>query len=366
MTHAYPADIRPLTGLRFIAAFWLLLYFFWERLGVPREAAPGFIIKGHLGVDLFFVLSGFVLAHVYGPQIAAGRFSYGGFVWARLARVYPLHLACLLATIVLWSAGRAMGVDFPAGAFELAHLPAHLTLTHAWGILKSDGWNFPSWSISAEWFAYLTFPVAFAVAAWFRKVPWAGVLAAGALFGVLFTLVAQVGMTLTNMTWQGGALRIVPSFLVGIALWRLGDAHVSVRGPWAIAGVAGSAFWIVVAAQAGLSDAIIWPALAALVFFTAETAKSTKTAMFATPAWVYLGEVSFALYMVHLPVDIAFYQIVERVLPGAQGGMLVVLMIAAIGASLAAAMIAHAFVEKPAREWMRAHPPGLARGAPAK
>ncbi len=101
----YPADIRPLTGLRFVAAFWLLIYFFWERFDLGPRDSIGIVQAGNYGVDLFFILSGFVLAHVYGPQVEAKAFSWRSFVWARLARIYPLHLICLVAMVAIWAAG---------------------------------------------------------------------------------------------------------------------------------------------------------------------------------------------------------------------------------------------------------------------
>lgn len=353
----YPTDIKSLTGLRFVAAFWLLLYFFWGRLGIPPEATPGVIAMGYLGVDLFFILSGFVLAHVYGPQVEARQFHYGSFVWARLARVYPLHLACLLAMVALWAVGLKMGATFPDGAFEVAHIPAHLGLVHAWGILGSDGWNFPSWSISAEWFAYLLFPVLFGAAAVFRASPWAGVGAGVALFMGLFAVMARFDIELTDMTWQGGILRIVPSFICGVALWFLGR-RITAGPKTALVGLVTSVMWLVVTSELKLSPAAVWPALAALVFFTAETAKHAPVPVFGSRSWVYLGEISFAVYIIHLPVDIALYQVVERVLGKPEGVLAIGIGALAVLATIGAAAVAHALIEKPARDWMRAHPPG--------
>src|SRR5471032_1559875 len=87
-------DLRPLTALRFFAAMWVVLYHYWPNLN--GEHMPALVAHGYLGVELFFVLSGFILCHVYLDQFASGRFRYGGFLWARLARVYPLHIAALV------------------------------------------------------------------------------------------------------------------------------------------------------------------------------------------------------------------------------------------------------------------------------
>ena len=54
----YPNDIRPLTSLRIVAALWVLAYHFRDHLGLDADRL-GLVAKGHLGVDLFFVLSGY-------------------------------------------------------------------------------------------------------------------------------------------------------------------------------------------------------------------------------------------------------------------------------------------------------------------
>jgi peptidoglycan/LPS O-acetylase OafA/YrhL len=359
--NTYPSDIKSLTGLRFIAAFWLLLYFFWDRLGVGPREQFGLIEKGGMGVDLFFILSGFILAHVYGPQVEAKTFHLRSFIWARLARVYPLHLACLLAMILLWFGANLMGAELEANAFVVSQIPAHIALVQAWGTVASDGWNFPSWSISAEWFAYLTFPVTFAVAAFFRKSPLAGIAAASALFAALVAFAHSLGMVLVDMTWQGGALRIIPSFLMGIACWMLGRTIV-MPALQAQIGVGISVAWILAAASLRFPTELLWPGLAGLVFFLAETSKHENHALCATKTWVYLGEISFAAYMVHLPVDIVYYQVVERVFGQVQGGLAIGLGAGSIVLTLIAAAAAHALIENPARNLMRKHVPAFIRG----
>jgi hypothetical protein len=82
----YPSDIRPLTSLRICAALWVLVYHFRNHLDLGLERF-GLAAKGYLGVDLFFILSGFILSHVYTRAWAERRFNYGSFLWARLARL---------------------------------------------------------------------------------------------------------------------------------------------------------------------------------------------------------------------------------------------------------------------------------------
>jgi peptidoglycan/LPS O-acetylase OafA/YrhL len=362
--NTYPTDIKPLTGLRFIAAFWLLLYFFWERLGLGTREHFALIEKGGMGVDLFFILSGFILAHVYGPQIEKKTFHWRSFLWARLARVYPLHIACFLMMVGLWLVALKIGAPIDAHAFDVTQIPAHLALVQAWGTVGSDGWNFPSWSISAEWFAYLTFPISFGVTAVFRKSPFAGLALAVGLFWILVALAHQMGFVLVDMTWQGGVLRIIPSFLMGVALWMAGRQFVlsqrlSMIGVWT------SVLWIFVSSGVGFPAELIWPGLAGLVFFLAETSKHENHAYCSTKTWVYLGEISFAAYMVHLPVDIVFYKIIDRVMGEPTGLMAIAIGFVAIVLTWIAAAIAHALIENPARNFMRTHTPTFMRAPEA-
>ena len=350
----YPTDIRPLTGLRFIAAFWLLLYFFWPRLGLGER--PNLIASGNYGVDLFFILSGFVLAHVYGPQVVDKKYSHGAFIWARLARVYPLHLVTFFAMVFIWLAGKFIGAEFEASAFNIAHIPFHLTMTQAWGFTNSESWNFPSWSISAEWFAYLTFPISFWLISRFKSAPFAGVLAIFAGFYTLFALYAANNLSLNHLTWQGAEARILIAFMGGAMLWQLGQS-INLSAKIAIAGVALSAGWILVMSIFTASGAIIWPALMGLVFFLAETSKHPNQTLIGGKTWVYLGEISFAMYMVHLPIDIVFFQIVEKLIGKPTGTLAIVMVgISIILVTIGAAII-HQFFEKPVRDFMRNNTP---------
>ncbi len=223
----YPQNLNPLTSLRFLAAFWVLLYHFKDHLGLDLGRI-GLIADGYLGVDLFFTLSGFILAHVYLAEVEGGRFGYGGFLKNRIARVYPMHLH---------GAGRddrsvrrrdrhGRGRLGSPDAFKLTDLPAHLLMLHAWGTTEAVGWNFPSWSISAEWGAYLLFPLIAGLVLKARNAAW---MLGGALALCVVSFVTldnlhllpgyeHVGQNFSQMTAQIGALRILPSFVLGVAL----------------------------------------------------------------------------------------------------------------------------------------------------
>jgi len=352
---AYPSDLKALTSLRFVAAFWLLLYHFRDHLGFGLDEASGFIAMGKLGVDLFFVLSGFILAHVYLPEVERGSYHHGRFLWLRLARVYPLHLITLLGMVVIWGGATLAGVSFGAEGFKLADLPAHLLLLQAWGTVGNVGWNFPSWSVSAEWFAYLCFPLFAWVAVKLRNRPWV-MLSLAALLLIAFDrmTLGLATSSITERTSNFGILRIIPSFGMGVALYLLGTARpLATTFAWPL--VIGSLGWIVIASELRVDPLLVFPGLLGLVFGLAEVSRRGLDGAFGGRAMVYLGEVSYAVYMVHLLVDIVWYHGLERFGISAASPDLIkgIALVGAILASIAAAIIAHHAVEKPARVIMR-------------
>jgi len=350
----YPNDIRPLTSLRIVAAIWVLAYHFRDHLGRDIDRL-GVVAKGYLGVDLFFILSGFILSHVYLSRWETRTFNYGSFLWARLSRIYPVHLVTLAATIGIWLVGKTMGASFDPVAFDPAVLPQHLLLIHAWGTTPSVQWNFPSWSISAEWFAYLGFPVAAVFVLAFRRMAWAAVLGALAVFALMFWAVESHGLPLSEVT-RLGFIRIIPAFLLGASLHLLGRT-VSLPRSFALGGAAAAVGWIVVAATLGSSDALIWPAFGLLIFSLAEASKTNAHGIMGAAWLVYLGEVSYSVYMTHLPVDIAYFHALDRIAPGIGGAAAWFAWIGVFAATLIVSMATYHLVERPARSWMRAHDP---------
>jgi peptidoglycan/LPS O-acetylase OafA/YrhL len=299
------AHIRPLTSLRFFAALWVVLYHYWPNLA-GAGAATGLVAKGYLGVELFFTLSGFILCHVYLSAVEDGRFRYGAFLWNRLARVYPLHLATLLGVMALGVAATLAGLHIDPNILDWASLPANLTLTQAWGLAPQAAFNHPSWSISAEWFAYLSFP-AFAWAALkLKDRPWLGAGLALAFIAVLYPLFERLaGFSLTEATIRWGALRIVPCFALGCAmhgLWRSGalmNRTVTLLG----AAISGAA--IAATAVFGAPDGLAVAGFGGLILSLASLA-STGSSFGTQGIFVYLGEISYSVYMICVPWKILF------------------------------------------------------------
>ena len=363
-----PANLKPLTSLRYWAAMWVVVYHYWPSLTLA--ARPALVAKGYLGVELFFVLSGFILCHVYLKSFGEQRFRFGSFLWARLSRIYPLHLATLAGVGLLAAAGGLFGVTSGGQVLVWSSLPAQLSMTQAWGLALHGGWNHPSWSISAEWFAYLTFP-AFAWAAWaLRARPRLAVAAALALMAILnLGFERLAGLPLTSATIAWGALRIAPCFAYGCSIYLLWQAARPAGATFAVARTATLLAGVVLAVAEGAPDVLTIALFGGLIFALGALPRSGSR-LLSSKLEVYLGEVSFAVYMVCIPWQLVVAKLAQKALHLPDGPLpwpLWALMLAGV---VPIAMLAHHLVERPARTAMRAFEasgfrvgvPTLARG----
>jgi peptidoglycan/LPS O-acetylase OafA/YrhL len=293
-------ELRPLTGIRGFAAVLVMLfhfYGFWVLLLPSISVASRAINRGGLGVDLFFILSGFILSYVY--NAGSRRLTlpdYGKFLWFRIARVYPNHLATLLFLVFLVMLAPILRVAL-IGSYPIDDLPYQLTLTHTWPFAPVSAvsvWNFPAWSISAEWFAYLAvFPVvafllprignaAMALALGFGAlVAWCFIGTKGHLVGspliqVSFEFFAG-GMFFRVFTFESGVVRFSQRCLSGLFVILL----VLLCCPPTLGVYIGT-----------LS---VFPLL--LLGLTSEV--SLVARLFSTGPALWLGRASYSLYMSH-------------------------------------------------------------------
>ena len=342
---AYPSEMDALKPLRFLALAWVIINQFENRLGLNIGQSIGVVGKGYLGSDLFFVVSGFWLAHLVSTRVEGGQISYASVVWRRMSRLYPLHLATIALMFGLMLACQHLGETPHTDVFDPVGLLGNILLVHAWGALPTVSWNFPSWMVSAEWFALLIFPalLTLALKGWSRT--WIAVAAPVVLMAAMFESAHARGVLFTDMTAQVGILRTLPDFLLGAGLYRLGLQR-ALGAKTGAAMMLASLAWIVFAAQLRLSDPWIWPAFAPLVLGAAETARGRRSWLAARPLG-FLGEISYAAYLLYLPVDIVYYHLLHRLGPtpvGAQAWLEWAGVFPAIGV---AALLACYGVERP-------------------
>jgi peptidoglycan/LPS O-acetylase OafA/YrhL len=339
---------RHLDGLRIIAAGAVVVLHYSDYF---KDQAVGRFMVDHtrhfgLFVDLFFVVSGFVIARQYFGQVGAAA-SIGRFIWRRLARIYPLHLATL-AFYVIIALALHFGVarsDNPA-RYPFSDLPAQLLLLHAF-----DGerltFNFPSWSLSAEMFCYVLFPAVAMIAARRKAL----IIALVALPALANSLWAEAAGTTPWAEWlnQGGAFRSLPGFNLGIACYLFRDQI---------------ARWPVIPGMLATSLAAyillgwLLPPLAALVAVYAIamlaiqpdcTGRSTMFSKLRLDRW---SSLTYSCYMLHIPVATVVITFGSHLLTFAlPGGKVILAPLAVVVLGLASVVSLHRF-ETPLRRYL--------------
>lgn len=153
--------IDALTGVRGIAALWVVVHHGREKLYAMLPGVELFepiIQYGYMAVDMFFILSGFVISLVYLKVDEWSGKDMKSYVIKRFARIYPVHLFTLLLLVVMVLGGNLVGMKV-GGSYDWHELVYAICIVHAFPFSDPD-WNYPSWSISAEFFAYLlVFPI---------------------------------------------------------------------------------------------------------------------------------------------------------------------------------------------------------------
>ena len=161
-----PAFITSLHGLRGVLSVGVVLVHLAPLASalVPWTA-PGWnwwVREGYVMLDMFFILSGFVITSGYVRKFAVGvrPDSYGRFLWSRLARFYPTYFSVLALLVAAIGAASLSGIHLGQTGSIGTDLAKNVVLIQGWGFSDHLSWNGPAWSVSAEWFCYLLFPFA--------------------------------------------------------------------------------------------------------------------------------------------------------------------------------------------------------------
>lgn len=292
-------------ALRGVAAFLVVAYHLqfadFHRLAIETETP--FFARCYLLVDLFFILSGFIISYTRetgSMRVMKGREVYDFYV-ARIARVYPLHLFCLFISVVLTLLFGLVHGARHAGKLNLAidsagewSFVAELFLVQSW-IPGTPRWNIPSWSISAEMFSYLLFPlVLFARHHLPRPMSWLMLALPIGFYG------AVLGGTESLDIIAGLApLRCLSGFFLGMILcehrhWtaRWSDSVIALSQG---AGLAGS----ITVLATRCPDPLIIPFFTLIVFSTWQDRGPLHWLLVRRPL-LRSGELSYSVYLTHV------------------------------------------------------------------
>ena len=301
-------ELPSLTPLRGLAAIWVICFHYGVvYFAFQLEQFSRFFNRGYLAVDMFFMLSGFVLSHVYWKTFASDESlqakDYWNFISARIARLYPLHLFNLsqfLIAALAFSlygyivAGKLEGIPLH-GPRSLTALVANVVMLQ--GLDAGDlAWNYPSWSISIEFLAYFLFPLVLpliAVAGKPRRLLFAGMALS------CLCLFAYLGHGDFNQ-WNGPItlLRCLPEFIMGALLYA-GFRETFwpdwLRRDGALAAILCG---ILLLLQFRTPDLIVVIAFPAVILAAVMNDGRAAPILNCAPL-VWLGNISYSLYLTH-------------------------------------------------------------------
>jgi peptidoglycan/LPS O-acetylase OafA/YrhL len=326
----------------------------------PLTHVQPLLDAGFMGVEVFFVLSGFIIAYNYAERFTGNpRISYWRYLYMRLARLYPVHLAMIVVYLVAFATASRVNVQMGAVNKGVEGIGANLVMLHGLPLGADEfSWNGASWTITYEWFAYMAFPILVFLLVRLRT-RWQ--LIGMATVGVLVTLAGLA--VLGNLGYDvskdhiSGVVRIAGEFTAGVAVYGLYRLSGRKRASWD---------WLVVSAVAGAVVVIVLlhgrfedsaflalPFIPVAIFGIAKSSGWVSSLLSSRP-FIYAGVTSYSLYMTHPIVWIAM----RRLLPAAQySGDPVLLRIgialAYFIAALCAAVAMYHIVESPARHLMR-------------
>lgn len=304
--------ILPLTSARFFAAIYVVLYHTLEYSGIKRPLYVDRALSlGETSVSFFFVLSGYILASVY---LAKGKtVDKRRFWWARFARIYPIYMLMLLL-----DAPHLLRIRTATYGLHEALWKTGLTLTG--NIFLLQGWfrqlagiNNPSWSISAESFFYLLFPFVGAYIWRLRRRSAVYVAALIYLFSVLLILLLEQSHLSKNW-WYYFPLARTGEFLVGITVAKVHLGLIASNGNTkflrrilSFSLFAASICFVGVlvshlSLMTALPQTVLFVPLHAVIIAALASDPPVIRTVASQPLLVLLGEASYGLYIIHIPL----------------------------------------------------------------
>jgi peptidoglycan/LPS O-acetylase OafA/YrhL len=333
---ASKVKFSPLTGIRFFLALWVIFFHQTAPNGYLGSSIPHLptallylFRSGFLAVGFFFVLSGFVLSCNYSLERPWNAAELSRFAFARFARIYPAY--CIGLILVAPFVAKATVINFTATGLGKESVVALLnwTLLQSWFPQTALSWNPPGWSLSNEAFFYCCFPF-LGVAIWKISRVRSLLIAASIIWlaALLGPVLAEMHTPVTlsqaqsysrspavNTFWTlflfYNPLFRLPEFCLGIVCGRVydklrvADSYMSGRGHWLyVPGMLVELFII------GCSDSLpspliqnaLLPPIHSLVILGLALAGGALARLLSAQPAVFLGNASYSMYILHLPV----------------------------------------------------------------
>lgn len=327
-------------GLRGIAALWVVLFHASEGGHVPHllSALPPWMVTivfewGHLGVAVFFVLSGYVMSRSVAGLDTTHRFA-GRFFLRRLLRLSPPYYASI-GFVILYGAAKGVALGTPADSPGVPNVAAHLVYLQ--DILAAPAISVVYWTLCIEIQFYLGFVALLVVRRWLQRrgvrsaddLPWLG--------AVLLAFPWMAGWVETPV-FRGSFLPFWSAFVLGLLVGRAQSTRSSTQAA-AFAG-------LMMAAWASTGSGFLGAALGGAALLVLGTLVPWIAAALGSAPLQFLGTVSYSLYLTHNQLSGGAAFALRRIAsPSVAGDLL--LLVGMLVASLLFAWVCWAVVERP-------------------
>lgn len=310
-SHAFFSALESMRGIAALGV--VLFHIAWT---FPLHNI-GLIRNGYLMVDLFFVLSGFVISHSYGKRIETAR-DVVKFIWIRLGRLYPLHFILLFVflgiEIAKYIAEHKYGLVANKTAFtsnNIFSFMSNLLLVQALGFHDKATYNLPAWSISTEFYTYIIFAIILVL------------LRTRVALVCMSALLVFISISVDSSEISHNVFRCVEGFFAGVIAYHfyvsLGGRQLYKSEHWWYKHVPGlfsfTGLIVFLSMKDGTGpDVLILPLFAVLIVSIAATPNGLLSTILEVAPLVWIGKISYSVYMVHVAVIWSFSQVLRVVL----------------------------------------------------
>ncbi len=303
---SHSLSYRPeVDGLRAFAVIPVILFHF----GIDWLAG------GYIGVDVFFVISGFLITTILIKEYDNGSFSLKGFWQRRIKRILPVLVIVVIATLVasqfvLYAPDiYHLGFQGIASLLSFANISQWLTAGDYWGFAAENSPLLHTWSLSVEEQFYLFFPILlFVVLKYFRQWLSHLVLLLSIMSFIVFIYGSQnhpdaTFYLLPTRAWELGVGAFLAVVLYGDPLFLKDKSKTAQQFLSVLGLISVLASYFLIGGSNGLSGLMIIPVIgtALIIAFSQETHTITHKIL-TLPAIVYIGKISYSLYLWHWPV----------------------------------------------------------------
>lgn len=304
--------IKPLTSMRFIFCLMVFLSHITDILNdseilIVKMVSSSIFTEGYLGVSFFFILSGFILSYTYQEKIITGKVSNKEFIINRITRIYPLHILTLLISIPLVFVNIEGILN---GIIQFVNMFINIFLIQSFIPIKGIyfGFNSPSWSISNELFFYLLTPYLFRN--FINEIKTNRFILILGLMVVVIIGIQTIPISYHHSIFYINPIVRLLDFIIGIYLYEIYKSN-NIKGlnftKSSLVEILSISLFIVFfyfhndIPKVYRYSVYYWiPML--FIIYVFSVGKGLLSNMLSNRIFVYLGEISFGFYLIHLLV----------------------------------------------------------------